>query len=129
MSVLDPVGAAPDARSPHFLLLLFGASAAPIFWLGQLMLSYGLTAYVCYPGDHPHAIARGLTLDGAILTFNLIAVLAAAAGGTAAWRCWRRDPRGARRFLALWGICSSLGFFCAIVFNIIASVMVPPCLT
>jgi hypothetical protein len=128
MTVLDSVGAAPDARSPHFLLLLFGASAAPIFWLGQVMLSYGVTAYACYPGNHPVAIAPGPMLDSAILTFNVIAVLAAAAGGIAAWRCWRRDPRGARRFLALWGMFSSLGFFCAIVFNIIASVMVPACL-
>ena len=34
---------------------------------------------------------------------------------------------GRNRFLALWGMMSSLWFFAAILFNIIASVTVPPC--
>ena len=128
MSALDPIGPAPEARSPHFLLLLFGASAAPIFWLGQMMLDYGVTAYGCYPDDHPHAILPLQTLSVATTIFNIIALIAAAAGGYAAWWCWRRDPRGARHFLALWGIFSSLCFFCAIIFNLVVSMMVPPCL-
>lgn len=128
MSELDPTGPAPDTRSPRFLLLLFGAGAAPIFWLGQVMLGYGVTAYVCYPGDHPQGIASGPALGAAMTIFNIIALIAAVAGGMAAWRCWRRDPQGANRFLALWGLFSSLCFFSAILFNVIASVMVPPCL-
>jgi hypothetical protein len=32
------------------------------------------------------------------------------------------------RFLALWGIFSSLWFLCAIIFNTIGSLTVPPCL-
>ena len=47
--------------------------------------------------------------------------------------CLRRNSRpraigeGRARFMALWGIFSSLCFFCAILFNIIASVTVPLC--
>jgi hypothetical protein len=128
MKALDPVGPAPEARSPRFLLLLAGACIAPIFWLGQMMLGYGVTAHACYSGNHPQAIASAPTLGAMILTFNIIATIAAASGGGVAWWCWRQDPRGVYRFLALWGMFSSLCFFCAIVFNVIASMTVPPCL-
>jgi hypothetical protein len=143
MSTLDPAGPAPETHSLSFLLLLFGASAAPIFWLGQLMLGYGITAFACYPGDHPVAPASVLPLQGALIAFDAVALLACLAGGVVSWLCWQRSkdgkPGGHRhalhtgegrvRFLALWGIMSSLWFFAAILFNTIASVTVPPCLT
>ncbi len=132
----DPIGAAPEARSVRFIVLLFGACAAPIFWLGQLMLGYGVTAQRCYPGDHPLNLATG-ALSGPLMLFDAVAFLACAAGALASWRCWHRIRAGARpvprtgedrnRFLAMWGMLSSLWFFFAILFNAIASVMVPPC--
>ena len=137
-TALDPVGPAPETRSVKFITLLFGASAAPLFWLGQLMLGYGFTAYVCYPGDHPTAITFGPALGGTLIVFDVIAVLAAIAGGGVSFWCWSQVQRragsfsisaGRVRFLALWGIFSSLWFFCAIVFNVIGSLTVPPCLT
>jgi hypothetical protein len=138
--VVDKIGAAPETRSVKFLLLLFGASAAPVFWLGQLMLGYAVTAYACYPGDHPQPIAPAASLSAALTGFDIVAIVAAVAGGAVSLWCWRRIQRGPQtatfqisegrvRFLALWGIFSSLWFFFAIVFNTIASVTVPPCLT
>jgi hypothetical protein len=70
-------------------------------------------------------------------------LIACIAGGLVSWRAWRRSTagkdRGHRhvlhtgegrdRFLAMWGIMSSLWFFVAILFNVIASVTVPPCLS
>jgi hypothetical protein len=122
--------------------LLFGASAAPIFWLGQLILGFAVTAFVCYPGDHPAPLAAAPLLGRALIGFDTIALLACFAGGAVSWWCWRQTaeekrggPRhalhtgeGRARFLALWGIISSLWFFAAILFNTIASVTVPPCL-
>jgi hypothetical protein len=136
----DKMGAAPEARSAGFLLLLFGASAAPIFWLGQLMLGYAVTAYACYPGDHPVQVDYAPWLWRAMMAFDGVAVIAAAAGGAAAFWCWQRlrqEPAAANRnirvgrarFLALWGLFSSLWFFFAILFNAIGSLTVPPCLT
>jgi hypothetical protein len=139
---LDPVGAAPETRSVRFVTLMLGACAAPIFWLGQMMLAYGVTAYVCYPGDHPQSLATARPLFAVLLAFDAVALIACAAGGLVSWRAWRcsthdkaRNHRhvlhtgeGRDRFLALWGIMSSLWFFAAILFNVIASVMVPPCL-
>ncbi len=136
MSELDPRGPAPETRDVHFLWLLFGASAAPLAWLGHTMLSYGVTAYGCYPGDHP-AVAIdvkkiGGPLSATVLGFDALAAILAASGFAVAWRCWKRDALGSRNggrnhFLALWGIFSSLGFAVGILFNILASVLVSPC--
>jgi hypothetical protein len=128
---LDPAGAAPETRSPRFLWLLFGCSAAPLFWLGQMMLGYGVTAYVCYPGDHPLGPSMGAGLFVPLLIFDLIALGGCAAGALVSWRLWtrRRAGGGRNRFLALWGVMSSLWFFAAILFNVLVSILVPPCLS
>jgi heme/copper-type cytochrome/quinol oxidase subunit 2 len=138
--IMDPVGAAPETRSVHFLTLLFGAAAAPIFWVGQLMLGYAVTAYACYPGDHPVQVRYGSALLTTVIVFDIVALIVCAAGGLVSWRSWQavRADRGHRhtlhtgegrdRFLAMWGLLSSLCFFFAILFNTIASVTVTPCL-
>jgi len=140
MSAVDPVGPAPETRSVRFLWLLFGVSAAPIFWLGQLMLSYGVTAYICYPGDHPVGLPETNPVLAVLLAFDAIALAACVAGVATSWRIWQRSKdrhseqqftvhlsEGRIRFLALWGLMSNLWFFAAILFNTIASVSVPPC--
>jgi hypothetical protein len=130
-----------ETRTPvNFLALLFGATAAPIAWLGQTMLNYSITAYACYPGDHPVTIASASALKAAMLAFDGVAMLVTVAGGIVAWLCLmktgmrlrEREPypaaEGRARFIAIWGIFSSLWFFGAILFNTIASLTVPPCL-
>jgi len=81
------------------------------------------------------------SLFTALLIFDVAALLAAAAGGLVSWQAWQRARKnggdrhpphareGRNRFLAMWGMLSSLWFFFAILFNIIASVTVPPCLS
>jgi hypothetical protein len=137
---LDPIGAAPETHSVHFLTLLFGTIAAPIFWTGQVLLGYAITAYACYPGDHPVHVHFGDTLSGVVLAFDIVALIACGAGGLVSWQSWRkvrqdRAPRhtlhtgeGRDRFLAMWGLLSSLWFFFAVLFNTIASLLVTPCL-
>jgi hypothetical protein len=123
----DPIGPAPETRQPRFLWLLFGACAAPLFWLGHTMLAYGVTAYICYPRDHPVALAATGPLLAAMIVFDVIALVGCAAGGWVSWHLHRRKEGSRNRFLALWGIMSSLCFFAAVLFNVIASVAVPPC--
>ncbi len=127
--IRDPTGPAPETRSVHFLWLLFGVGAAPLFWAGQVMLAYGVSAYVCYPADHPVALADAGGLRLVLLLFDGIALAGCGAGALVSWRLWPRLKHGSgrNRFLALWGVLSSLGFLVAILFNIIASLMVPPC--
>jgi hypothetical protein len=130
MTALDPSGPAPETRAPRFRWLLFGCSAAPLAWLGQMMLGYGVTATVCYPGDHPVSMTTGGgPLIAVLVAFDLVALAICAAGAFVSWRGWGRVRvgEGSNRFLALWGVMSSLWFFVAILFNVIASVMMPPC--
>jgi len=134
---LESVTRAELQRPVSFVTLLFGASAAPIFWLGQLMLGYAVTAQACYPGDHPEQLVSTQVLKAALLNFDLVAILFSLLGGGVAWICFAKAGRsdsgnksvGRARFLALWGIFSSLWFFGAILFNSIASVTVPLCAT
>lgn len=138
--VIDPVGAAPETHSVKFIILLFGACAAPLFWIGQILLAYSVSAYACYPGDHPVMPATG-PLFALMMVFDLVALAAAFLGGLVSWQSWRKvshggDHRhvlhtgeGRDRFLALWGLLSSLWFFFAILFNTIASILVRPCLS
>jgi hypothetical protein len=128
MTALDPTGPAPAMREPRFLGLLFGCSAAPLFWLAQVILGYAVTAYLCYPGDHPVSLSATMPLFAALIALDIIALLACAAGALVSWRGWRRvRPAGRNRFLALWGLMSSLWFFVAVMFNVIASLIVPLC--
>jgi hypothetical protein len=106
----------PMRRPGQFRALMFACCAAPIFWLGQVMLGYWLSAQYCFGGIRP-----------ALIAFDLVATVAALAGLTVAFACrsGAREPRP--RFMALWGIFSSLCFLAAILFNVIASIMVPLC--
>jgi hypothetical protein len=125
----------PSIKAPRrFRLGMFGASAAPIFWLGQLMLGYWISALTCYGSDHPTTIASGSGLRALLVSFDAVAILAALAGGLVSYRLLsasrereENTVEGRIRFLATWGSLSSACFLVAIVFTAIASVGVPLC--
>jgi hypothetical protein len=133
--------------SPHrarvsFVALLFGMTAAPIFWLGQLILGYSISAVACYGSDHPTTVASGAALRSAFFAFDAIAIMAALAGGIVSYSCWHAVKEekaggqhhaidageGRARFMALWGLFSSLCFLIGIVFATIGSIEAPLCL-
>jgi hypothetical protein len=112
----------------NFWTLVFGASAAPIFWLGQLILGYGVSASTCYGSDHPTTVTSGGPLLAALIIFDGIAILMALTGLFVSYVSFSASEKGSRTyFLAIWGIFSSLCFLIAIVFSTIASVTVPLC--
>ncbi len=131
---------APHRHLVSFWTLLFGAAAAPLFWLGQLMLGFLVTADACFGGDHPTTAAPA-PLHTVLFAFDGIAAAAAVAGGIVAYASWRalrvekqgghetalETGAGRARFLALWGILSSAIFLAAIVFTTIATMGVPLC--
>jgi hypothetical protein len=114
-------------------VLVFGMAAAPLLWLAQLIVSYCVSAIACYGGDHPTTIASGAPVRTALLVFDAVALIVALAAAIVSFASWRtvraeQDIGGGRtRFMALWGIMSSLCFLGAIVFHSIASVMAPLC--
>lgn len=132
---------APDRDKVSFWALMFGCCAAPIFWLGQLTLGYWVSAQVCYGSDHPTVTTMPGTLHTALIAFDVVAIVAALAGGIVSFGTWRATQNekkggaykalhtgeGRARFMALWGIMSSLWFLSAIVFETIGSTMVPLC--
>jgi hypothetical protein len=132
---------APQRGKVSFWTLMFGCCAAPIFWIGQLTLGYWASAEVCYGGDQPTVTEMPGTLHVALIVFDVTAIVAALAGGivsVGAWRATQDEKKGGARhalhvgegrsrFMALWGIMSSLWFLGAIVFNTIGSLMVPLC--
>jgi hypothetical protein len=113
---------------------------APAFWIAQLVFAYSVSAEACYGSDHPTTLLSSAALTTALVVFDIAAVIAALIGLFVSFACWRsvrdavKDHRydvttteGRARFMAIWGIFSSLAFLCAIAFNVIASLMVPPC--
>jgi hypothetical protein len=141
MTALTASHPAPHRERVRLWMLIFGMIAAPSLWLAQLLLSYGISALACYGGDHPTTIAAGTPVRTALFAFDAVALIAALAGGIVSYTCWRavhaeqqhgqhhalEVGEGRTRFMALWGIMSSLCFFGAIAFNTIASVMAPLC--
>ncbi len=127
----------PPIHAPRrFWLGLFGASAAPLFWLGQLILAYWVTAIACYGSDHPTRSANTGALRSLLIGFDIVAIAACAAGAVAAYSVLRSaragegmpaQVAGRTRILGVWGLLSSLWFFGAILFNTIASLGVPLC--
>lgn len=127
----------PPIRAPRrFWMGLFGACAAPIFWLGQLILSYWVTAIACYGSDHPTTLIETGAMRSTLVIFDVVAIIACAAGVVLSYTVVRSVARdrtansqvkGRIRFLGIWGLLSSLCFFIGIVFNTITSLGVPLC--
>lgn len=126
MSTSNAVGSAPDVRELRFLWLLSGCAAPPLLWLGQVVLSYGITSGVCYPGDHPTMRTSASSYFTGLLFIDAVALTGCGAAALMSWRS-RRSLHARSRFLAEWGLMSSLCFFSATFFNLIASVAVPIC--
>ncbi|MFL6708294.1 MAG: hypothetical protein ACJ8HI_08810 [Massilia sp.] len=115
------------------LRIVAGLFAAPVAWMGQMLLSQPLVSGLC-------ALARPGLLSVLLNGVGLLCLLVAALGGWAALSLWREErqpqhrPAGAidrgtrpRAFLALLGMMSSGLFFCAIVFSSLAPLLVTPC--
>jgi hypothetical protein len=132
----------PPVRAPRrFWMGMFGAGIPPIFWIGQQMLGYGVTAIVCYGLDHPTPTSATGALHSALVVFDVIALLACVAGAILSYTVFRSASHeytekgldvttaveGRVHFLGIWGLLSSLWFFGAILFNTIVSLGVPLC--
>lgn len=133
----DPAIAAPasDHSPASRAWLWLGLLGAPAAWVAQLLLSEPFAAYACYPYLVPLSapIIEGLPV---ILTaIGMACFTLALLSGFAAWIAWKRFEQGKtikagqdrNRFLAKIGILSSFIFIVAVIFNIFAVLLVPPC--
>lgn len=148
MALREGAAALPGHPAPHrervgLGALLFGACAAPLAWAAQLNLNYALASHACFPSD----VSRTGVLPGwdgfrvELVVVNLVALAIALVATAISWRSWRiarheRENRaehlleageGRTRFFAACGLLSGPGFACAILFNSVALITVPPC--
>lgn len=142
-STLDAAHPAPHRERVGAFAQIVALCGAPAAWSLLELVQYGFASYGCFPGYQPRAhVSLGWTdLRLALLGVGIAALAVAAVSLAVAWRLFRRtaeEYRGAvgellevgegrTRFLAVWSVLFSVGFLFAILFQILALVLVPPC--
>ncbi len=112
--------------------LWLGLLGAPAAWVAQLLLSEPFAAYACYPHDVPLSAPILKSLPVVLTAINAGCFALAVLSGFAAWISWKRfehvQPGEDRNhFLAKLSMLSSFIFIVAVIFNISAVLLVPPC--
>lgn len=115
--------------------LWLGLFGAPSAWAAQLLLSEPFAAYACYPYQSPLSAPVFAGLPAILATISLVCFAVASLSGFAAWSSWRqfendrigRAGEDRNRFLIKLSLMSSSIFFIAVIFNICAVLLVPPC--
>lgn len=115
----------------------FAVAAPPLAWSVQLLMLTAFSNYTCFPADTPIATPVQPWVHPFAVVVDILALLVAVASAVVAWRYLRlraepQDALGRLRlgrlhFVALGGVLSGCGFFLAILFETIATLMVPPC--
>jgi hypothetical protein len=135
--------ASPQGHRVSLGALLFGFAAAPIAWIGQLLLNYGFSSYVCFPKSVPlsEPMVGWRWITPALFGLDALALILTIAGAVVSWRAFAltRDEHkgdhhhlievgeGRSRFLALSGLMTAGGFFLIVLFNTISLILVPLC--
>ena len=139
----DPSLEPPAPRSSRVSMIRTGAGlfGAPAAWLAQFSLSEPLAAHACYPYQAPLSAPIWEGLPVMLAAISIACFAAALLSGFVAWSSWRQSERkqagakgtvieageGRNRFLIKLSLMSSFIFILAILFNICAVLLVPPC--
>jgi hypothetical protein len=141
-SSIDIGHPAPHRDRAELSALAFGLAGAPFAWALQLFVNYGIASRVCFPGAIPQLSAIGTSSAWfTILVVELVALavsVLAAVISYGSWRATRHEAagetshmveagEGRTRFLALWGLLTSVGFAIAIMFSLVGLFVVPLC--
>jgi hypothetical protein len=112
-------------------------AAPPAAWTAQLLLLTAISNYTCFPSDIPLRIPAHPWVHAIALTVDCLAVIIALLSAAVAWQYLRdhtaptdafgRLRQGRLHFVAMGGVLSGTGFLAAILFETIATLMVPPC--
>ncbi|WP_333879031.1 hypothetical protein [Methylobacter sp.] len=115
--------------------LWLGLLGAPVAWVAQLLLSEPFAAYACYPHQAPLSAPILAGLPEILTAISIGCFALGLLSGFAAWRSWQQYQQGRaikagedrNRFLIKLSILSNFIFIVAIIFNIFAVLLVPPC--
>ena len=134
---------APHGHKVGLVGLMFGFWGGPIAWIGQLLVNYGLSSQVCYPGTAPFSTlpvgSRWIT--GGLLGLDVATLLVGIAAAFVAYRAFaitRHEMdggphrlleigEGRSRFLSLCGLITACGFLLIMLFNTLSLLLVPLC--
>jgi hypothetical protein len=124
-------------------MLFYGLFGAPIFWAGNLMVSYALATHACYPGHEPLArIVDGLGFAWPlILGCYVVTLILCVSGFVVAFRSWWISGseseghghhlievgEGRTRYLAIIGMAFSILFFLVTLAGALILAIVPLC--
>jgi hypothetical protein len=142
-SIMHQVGH-PAAQRERVGLLTLGIAVfgAPLLWLVQLVLSYMLASYACYPQWSPLRTPLWTGLWTMLLVIGALALAGAIGSWLLAWRAWRKTRseqhgshqglldvgEGRTRFVAMCGMLMSGGFFVVLLFTTATTLfLVPAC--
>jgi len=139
----DPSLEAPAPRRGRvsMIRIVVGLFGAPAAWIAQFSLSEPLAAHACYPYQEPLSAPIWEGFPVILAAISITCFAAALLSGFVAWTLWLQSERGlvgeggsvieARegriRFLGKLSLMSSFIFIVAIIFNICALLLVPPC--
>jgi hypothetical protein len=129
---------APQRYQAHPLSLLFALLGAPAGWTVQLLFGFASTSYLC---TGRAGVAVPAWLDPAVIGFNFAALAIAVAALMVALALVRRITHehrqrsggimdageGRTRFLAVWGVFTSIVFFVATLANSFSLFLVSSC--
>ena len=133
---LDVGHPAPDRAQISLGLLMFGIFGAPAAWMLQLLAGSSIAGLVCLgPGGTAVATARADWANPTMIAINLAALLIAGVALAASFRILRQTNsgyagghdsvmeagEGRSRYMAIWGVWTSLLFIFAIAFNTISA--------
>jgi hypothetical protein len=132
---------APHRHRVSLAALFFGLAAAPAAWNAQLLISVALSAHACYPRDVPLTLPIWGGLWPILVAIDVAGIVLAVAGGLVSLRSWRLTfdeapgsahqlldiGQGRTRFLAMFGVLTSVLFTLGMLFAAAAVFVVPLC--
>jgi hypothetical protein len=138
------INAAPHP-SPHrdrvqLVLVWLGFLTGPLVWAIVMAIAYGFSSYACYPSAQRFTspVSELSWVPGFTTTLYVIGIVLTLVAGGIAWRTWRitREEaaghpleigEGRSRFLGAWGLITSGLFAGLLLFDLINTLLVPPC--
>ena len=137
----------PPHPSPHrhrvpVVLVFAGFVTGPIVWGLAMTTSYGFASLACFPGSQrlTGPMAGWGWMSVLIPALFIAAIVVTAAAAALSYRTWTMTRseaaghaldigEGRTRFMAAWGLMTSATFIVLLGFNLISTLLVPPCAT
>lgn len=121
--------------------LWFGILAAPMAWISLELLSYILTTSLCDTNNQSALSKHSLKVWYYLLPFSLVAGIISISAIVVAMHNWKKTRHeksgsahqlmevgeGRTRFLAMFGLLTTVGFIVALLFSSITLFLMPLC--